>query len=84
MKPDEFYGVNTLPAIGWALNVYTKAKGRYPVSGTLEAVLPAGNHKKFRKKGGHEIVIWITDRKIYKALELDRSKMTKIVRSKGK
>ncbi|MGY5876121.1 MAG: hypothetical protein RTU30_10270 [Candidatus Thorarchaeota archaeon] len=65
MKPDEFYGVNTLSAIAWALNVYTKAKGRYPVSGTLEAILPAGKHKKFGKKGGHEIIVWITDRQVY-------------------
>ncbi len=65
-KPDEYYGVNTLPAIAWAFEIYFKNKGPYKTSGILEAILPAGNHKRFREKGGHEISIWMSDdRKIY-------------------
>ena len=65
-KPDEYYGVNTLPVIAWALEVYFKNKGRYKTSGALDVILPAGNHKRFGEKGGHDISVWISDdRKIY-------------------
>ncbi len=65
-KPDEYYAVNTLPALSWAFDLYFKKKGPFKSTGILEAILPGGNHKRFGEKGGHEISIWMSDdRKIY-------------------
>ena len=60
-KPDEYYAVNLFPALQWAFDLYFKKKGPYKVKGVLEAILPAGNHKRFGDKGGHEISFWMTD-----------------------
>jgi hypothetical protein len=63
--PDEYYAVNTIPAIAWALELYLKAGARFK-DRTIEVVFPAGDHKEsMRKKGDHEIVVWISNRKIY-------------------
>jgi hypothetical protein len=64
--PDDLYPVNTLPAVAWALNVYFKAGGKYKEGGVIELIFPAGDHKEYRrKKGVHEIILWMSKRKLY-------------------
>ncbi|MFX1265326.1 MAG: hypothetical protein ACFFH0_08090, partial [Promethearchaeota archaeon] len=65
-KPDEYYGVNTIPAITWALELYFRKDSKHKKSGVVEVVFPAGNHKELRrKKGEHQITVWFSKRKIY-------------------
>ena len=62
---DEYYAVNIIPAIAWALNLYLKTGARFKDK-TLEVVFPAGDHKEnMMKKGEHEIAVWISNRRIY-------------------
>ncbi|MGQ4911773.1 MAG: hypothetical protein ACTSV3_01590 [Candidatus Thorarchaeota archaeon] len=64
--PDDMYPVNTLPAIAWALDVYFKAGGKYKEGGVVELIFPAGHHKELRrKKGVHEIIMWMSKKKLY-------------------
>ncbi len=64
-KPDEFYGVNVLPPLSWALDLYFRKKG--PVKkGIVEVILPAGKHKeRMMTKGEHQIVVWLSDKHLY-------------------
>jgi hypothetical protein len=39
--PDEYYPVNTIPAIAWALDLYFKAGGAFKEGGIVELVFPA-------------------------------------------
>ncbi|MHA2378396.1 MAG: hypothetical protein ACXADS_03905 [Candidatus Thorarchaeota archaeon] len=65
-KPDEYYGVNAIPPISWALNLYFKKNPKYKKSGVVEVIFPAGDHKEMRrKKGEHKITLWLSKRKIY-------------------
>ncbi len=65
--PSEFYAVNTLPPVSWALALYLKAKGPIRKKGVIEVVMPAGKHRELLKaKGEHQIVIWLSDdRRVY-------------------
>ncbi|MHA2354480.1 MAG: hypothetical protein ACXADC_04870 [Candidatus Thorarchaeota archaeon] len=77
-NPDEYYAVNTIPAITWALNLYLKSGARFK-DRTIEVVFPAGDHKEMRrKKGEHEIVVWISKRKIYVRARCDFQKECKV------
>lgn len=65
-KPDEYYAVNTIPPITWALELYLKSGARYKDSGVKEVIFPGGPHKELRrKKGEHQIFLWISKRKVY-------------------
>ena len=64
--PDEYYPVNTIPALSWALDLYFKADGKYKEGGVVELILPAGAHKvMMQKKGEHDIILWMSKRKLY-------------------
>ena len=64
--PDEYYPVNTIPALSWALDLYFKADGKFKEGGVLELVLPAGTHKvMMQKKGDHDIILWMSKKKLY-------------------
>ncbi|MBE0526927.1 MAG: hypothetical protein IH631_08285 [Candidatus Thorarchaeota archaeon] len=64
--PDEYYPVNTIPAISWALDLYFKADGKFKEGGVVELILPAGSHKvMMQKKGEHEIILWMSKKKVY-------------------
>jgi hypothetical protein len=77
-NPDEYYAVNTIPAIAWALELYLKAGARFK-DRTIEVVFPAGDHKEnMMKKGEHEIVVWIAKRKIYVRARCDFKKECKV------
>jgi hypothetical protein len=65
-NPDEYYAVNTIPPIVWALNLYRKAGGQLKKKGVVKAVFPAGDHKEFMsKKGSHEILVWFSKMKVH-------------------
>ena len=58
--PDEYFPVNTIPALSWALDLYFKAGGKFKEGGVLELIFPAGTHKvMMQKKGDHDIILWI-------------------------
>ncbi|MHA1924297.1 MAG: hypothetical protein ACW974_00135 [Candidatus Thorarchaeota archaeon] len=77
-EPDEYYGVNTIPAIAWALELYLQAGARFK-DRTIEVIFPGGNHKEMRmKKGEHEIVVWISNRKIYARARCNFKKECKV------
>jgi hypothetical protein len=64
--PDEYYPVNTIPAISWALDLYFKADGKFKEGGVVELILPAGSHKvMMQKKGEHDIILWMSKKKVY-------------------
>jgi hypothetical protein len=64
--PDEYYPVNTIPAISWALDLYFKADGKFKEGGVIELILPAGTHKMMmQKKGDHDIILWMSKKKVY-------------------
>ena len=64
-KPDEYYAANLIPPFAWALNLYFKTGARCKES-IIEVIFPAGSHKeRMQKKGNHEILVWIVNRKIY-------------------
>ncbi|MFX0108223.1 MAG: hypothetical protein ACFE7R_08070 [Candidatus Hodarchaeota archaeon] len=66
MKPDEYYGVNTIPGIAWALDLYLKKGGPFKITKSIEMTFPLGEHKeRMQTKGKHEIILWITKKKIY-------------------
>ncbi len=65
-NPDELFAVNLLPALSWAFELYFKKGARFKKTGILEAIFPAGNHKELRrKKGEHEISIWISQKRLF-------------------
>ncbi|MFW9798945.1 MAG: hypothetical protein ACFFD9_00770 [Candidatus Thorarchaeota archaeon] len=65
-RPDEYYAVNTIPAVTWALELYLKSGAPYRDSGVKEVLFPAGPHKELRrKKGEHQIALWVSKRNVY-------------------
>jgi hypothetical protein len=63
---DEYYPVNTIPAISWAVDLYFKADGKFKEGGVIELILPAGTHKELmQKKGDHDIIVWMAKKKVY-------------------
>jgi len=63
---DEYYPVNTIPALSWALDLYFKAGGKFKEGGVVELILPAGTHKvMLQKKGDHDIILWMSKKKIF-------------------
>ncbi|NHJ13040.1 MAG: hypothetical protein EAX95_05150 [Candidatus Thorarchaeota archaeon] len=65
-KADEHYPVNTIPSLAWALELYLKSGARYKEKGIIEVIFPVGPHKeRMMKKGEHEIILWISKKKMY-------------------
>ncbi len=65
-NPDDYYPVNTIPALAWALDLYFKAGGAFKEGGVVELVFPAGEHKEvMRKKGLHENILWMSKKSLY-------------------
>ena len=65
-KPDEYYPVNLFPALQWALDLYFKKHPKYRDPPIVEVIFPAGSHKVLMKTiGEHEIVFWMSKRKLY-------------------
>jgi hypothetical protein len=63
---DETYPVNTIPPLAWALDLYFKAGGKFKDGKTIELIFPVSDHKeKMRKKGVHEIFLFMSKRKLY-------------------
>ncbi|MBN2227960.1 MAG: hypothetical protein JW779_00080 [Candidatus Thorarchaeota archaeon] len=63
---EEYYSVNTIPALAWALDLYFKAGGKIKEGGIVELVFPAGAHKELmKKKGDHEIFLWLSKKKLF-------------------
>ncbi|MFW9843722.1 MAG: hypothetical protein ACFFEV_04035 [Candidatus Thorarchaeota archaeon] len=64
--PDEFYPVNTIPALSWALDLYFKVDGKFKEGSVVELILPAGTHRvMMQKKGEHDIILWMSKKKLY-------------------
>ena len=65
-KPDEHYPVNLFPALQWALDLYFKKHPKFRDPPIVEVIFPAGSHKVLMKTiGEHEIVFWMSKRKLY-------------------
>ncbi|MHA1949254.1 MAG: hypothetical protein ACW987_05235 [Candidatus Thorarchaeota archaeon] len=63
---EETYPVNTIPALAWALDLYFKAGGKFKDGKTIELIFPVSDHKEMmRKKGVHEIFMFMSKRKLY-------------------
>ncbi len=72
---DEIFPVNTLPALAWALELYFKAGGKFKEGKILELIFPVSDHKEMmRKKGVHEIFMFMSKRKLYLKARCDFSK----------
>jgi hypothetical protein len=72
---DEIYPVNTLPALSWALDLYFKAGGKFKDGKTIELIFPVSDHKEMmRKKGTHEIFMFMSKRKLHLKARCDFSK----------
>jgi hypothetical protein len=73
--PNSYYPVNTIPALAWALDIYFKAGGAFKEAGVVEIVFPAGDHKELmRKKGKHEVLLWLSKRQIFVRARCDYDK----------
>ncbi len=65
-NPDEYYAANVIPPVAWALDLYLRHKGRFKVQRVIELTFPAGQHKEMmRKKGNHEIAVWLSEKQIW-------------------
>ncbi|MFW9808692.1 MAG: hypothetical protein ACFFE6_04835 [Candidatus Thorarchaeota archaeon] len=72
---DEQYPVNTIPALAWALDLYFKAGGKFKEGKTIELIFPVSDHKEMmRKKGVHEIYMFMSKRKLFLKARCDFSK----------
>lgn len=72
---DEIYPVNTIPALAWALDLYFKAGGKFKDGKTIELIFPVSDHKEMmRKKGVHEIFMFMSKRKLHLKARCDFSK----------
>ncbi|MFX1481948.1 MAG: hypothetical protein ACFFCP_02045 [Promethearchaeota archaeon] len=72
---DELYPVNTLPPLAWALDMYFKAGGKFKEGRTIELIFPIGDHKEMmRKKGVHEIYMFLSKRNLFLKARCDYSK----------
>jgi hypothetical protein len=73
--PNSYYPVNTIPALAWALDIYFKAGGAFKEGGVVELIFPAGDHKELmRKKGKHEITLWLSKRQLFVKARCDYDK----------
>jgi hypothetical protein len=65
-NPDEYYAVNTIPPITYALGLYLKTGAPLRKKGVIELIVPAGEHKELMsKKGSHDILIWLSKKKVH-------------------
>ncbi len=65
-NPDEHYPVNTIPPLAWAFELYFAHKGRFKDTPIIEVIVPVSAHKGLvHKKGSHDIVMWISKRRLY-------------------
>lgn len=65
-NPDEYFPVNTIPPVTWALDLYLKTGARIKKKGIVEVIFPAGNHKeRMSKKGIHEILLWLSKNEVH-------------------
>ena len=72
---DESYPVNMIPALAWALDLYFKAGGHFRDGKTVELIFPVSDHKEMmRKKGIHEIFMFMSKRKLYLKARCDFDK----------
>lgn len=71
----ETYPVNTIPSLAWALELYFKAGGKFKDGKTIELIFPVSDHKEMmRKKGVHEIFLFMSKRQLYLKARCDFSK----------
>ncbi len=64
--PDEHYGVNTIPPMQWALDLYFKKRPKSKDPGAFDIIFKAGEHKeRMRKKGDHEIFVTYSNRELF-------------------
>ncbi len=74
-NPDTYYGVNTIPAVAWALDLYREHGGRLKDQRVVELILPAGQHKQMmRSLGNHEIAVWLSDNTVWVRARCTHSK----------
>ena len=72
---DESYPVNMIPALAWALDLYFKAGGHFRDGKTVELIFPVSDHKEMmRKKGIHEIFMFMSKRKLHLKARCDFDK----------
>jgi hypothetical protein len=72
---NEIYPVNTIPALAWALDLYFKAGAPFKDGKTIELIFPVSDHKEMmRKKGVHEIFMFMSKRKLYLKARCDFDK----------
>ncbi|MFW9769912.1 MAG: hypothetical protein ACFFF9_13245 [Candidatus Thorarchaeota archaeon] len=72
---DESYPVNMIPALAWALDLYFKSGAPFKDGKTIELIFPIGDHKEMmRKKGTHEIFMFLSKRKLYLKARCDFDK----------
>jgi hypothetical protein len=65
-NPDEYYAVNTIPALSRALGLYIKTGARRKKKGIVEIIFPAGEHREMiSKKGPHEILVWLSKKQVH-------------------
>lgn len=65
-NPDDYYPVNTIPALSRALALYFKAGGKLKDGNVIELIFPAGTHKELMKtKGEHEIILWLSKQQLF-------------------
>ena len=65
-NPDEYYPVNTIPPITWAIQLYLKTGAKLKKKGVIEVIFPAGEHKELMsKKGSHDILIWLSKSNVH-------------------
>ncbi|MBD3159800.1 MAG: hypothetical protein GF309_13540 [Candidatus Lokiarchaeota archaeon] len=63
---DSLYAVNTLPALAYAFDVYSKIDAPFKDPGAVEMILHADDHKKLlQKKGEHQVIVWFADGKVF-------------------
>ncbi|UCE10221.1 MAG: hypothetical protein JSW61_14815 [Candidatus Thorarchaeota archaeon] len=65
-RVEEYYGVNVLPPIAWALDLYLKKFPKLKKSGAIEVTFTAESHReRLSAKGQHEIVVWFTNKELF-------------------
>ncbi|MHA1959676.1 MAG: hypothetical protein ACW99U_05570 [Candidatus Thorarchaeota archaeon] len=65
-REEEYYGVNVLPPIAWALDLYFKKKPKLKKSGTIEVTFMAEKHRvRLSTKGEHQIVVWFANKELF-------------------
>lgn len=65
-KETDDYGVNLIPPVAWALDLYFKKKPKHKYQGVIEITFPSGQHKEMmRSKGDHEIILVYSKRTLW-------------------